>query len=113
MIAISAAEAFGPAMDAARSPERRVKVKLTTRTVRHTKAASNSLRNIKKCIVDNYNSERVTARRCRTIVMATSEFACLFCICSHYAQGHSSDRRSHSALGFSFGPWILPDSSLD
>src|SRR5882762_10617249 len=61
MIAISAAEAFGPAMDAARSPERRVKMKLTTRTVRHTKAASNSLRNINKCIVDNYDSEPVTA----------------------------------------------------
>jgi hypothetical protein len=29
-----------------------VKLELTTRTVRHTKAASNSLRNINKCIVD-------------------------------------------------------------
>src|ERR1700680_4669728 len=61
MIAISAALALGPAMDAARSPERRVKVKLTTRTVRHTKAASASLRKINDCIVDNYDGERVTA----------------------------------------------------
>src|SRR3979490_1744253 len=67
MIAMSAALAFGPAMDAARSPERRVKMKLTTRTVRHTKAASHSLRNINHFILDNYDSERVTARRCRTL----------------------------------------------
>src|ERR1700676_312297 len=61
MIAISAALAFGPAMDAARSPERRVKMKLTTRTVRHTKVASNSLRTINKDIVENYDSARVAA----------------------------------------------------
>src|SRR5216684_6050859 len=61
MIAISAALAFGPAMDAARSPERRVKMKLTTRTVKHTKAASNSLRTINKDIVENYDSARVAA----------------------------------------------------
>src|SRR6202022_2721843 len=61
MIAISAALAFGPPMDAARSPERRVKMKLTTRTVRHTKAASHSLRTINKTIADNYDSEPVTA----------------------------------------------------
>src|SRR4030081_1792239 len=67
MIAMSAALAFGPAMDAARSPERRVKMKLTTRTVRHTKAASHSLRNINHFILENYDSERVTARRCRTL----------------------------------------------
>src|SRR6266404_6362146 len=67
MIAMSAALAFGPAMDAARSPERRVKMKLTTRTVRHTKAASHSLRNTNHFILDNYDSERVTARRCRTL----------------------------------------------
>lgn len=54
-------------MDAARSPERRVKMKLTTRTVRHTKAASHSLRNTNHFILDNYDSERVTARRCRTL----------------------------------------------
>src|ERR1700688_3411544 len=61
MIATSAAEAFGPAIDAARSPERRVRMKLTTRTVRHTKAASHSLRTINKTITDNYDSEPVTA----------------------------------------------------
>src|SRR5260370_33238851 len=61
MIAISAALAFGPARDAARSPERRVKMKLTTRTVRHTRAASHSLRSINSDIADNYDSEPVTA----------------------------------------------------
>jgi hypothetical protein len=61
MIAISAALAFGPPMDAAKSPERRVKMKLTTRTVRHTKAASHSLRTINKTIADNYDSEPITA----------------------------------------------------
>jgi hypothetical protein len=49
-------------MDAARSPETRVKVKLTTRTVKHTKAASDSLRNKSNRIVENYDSERATAR---------------------------------------------------
>src|SRR5258708_29195458 len=62
MIAMSAALAFGPAIDAAKSPERRVKMKLTTRTVRHTKAASHSLRTINKIIVEDYDSARVTAR---------------------------------------------------
>src|ERR1700730_9800409 len=61
MMAISAALAFGPAMDAARSPERRVKMKLTTRTVRHTRAASHNLRTMNKTIADNYDSEPVTA----------------------------------------------------
>src|SRR5260370_24170003 len=61
MIATSAAVAFGPAIDAARSPERRVKMKLTTRTVRHTKAASHSLRTINKIIVEDYDSARVAA----------------------------------------------------
>jgi hypothetical protein len=36
-------------------------MKLTTRTVRHTKAASHSLRTINKTITDNYDSEPVTA----------------------------------------------------
>src|ERR1700737_2334921 len=68
MIAMSAAVAFGPAMDAARSPERRVNMKLTTRTVRHTRAANHSLRNRNKRIVDNYDGGRVTASsRCRTV----------------------------------------------
>src|SRR5258708_39025425 len=61
MIAISAALAFGPAIDAARSPERRVKMKLTTRTVRHNKAASHSLRTMNSDMVEDYDSERVTA----------------------------------------------------
>jgi hypothetical protein len=61
MIATSAAVAFGPAIDAARSPERRVKMKLTTRTVRHTKAASHSLRTINKIIVEDYDNARVAA----------------------------------------------------
>ena len=52
MIAISVAEAFGPAMDAARSPETRVRTKLTTRTVRHTEAASHSLRHINDSIIE-------------------------------------------------------------
>jgi hypothetical protein len=62
MIAMSAALAFGPAIDAARSPERRVKMKLTTRTVKHTEAASHSLRTINKAIVEDYDSARVAAR---------------------------------------------------
>ena len=61
MIAMSAALAFGPAIDAAKSPERRVKMKLTTRTVRHTKAASHSLRTINKIIVEDYDNARVAA----------------------------------------------------
>jgi hypothetical protein len=36
-------------------------MKLTTRTVRHTKVASNSLRTINKDIVENYDSARVAA----------------------------------------------------
>jgi hypothetical protein len=36
-------------------------MKLTTSTVRHTKAASHSLRTINKTITDNYDSEPVTA----------------------------------------------------
>src|SRR5258708_14055321 len=61
MIAISSALAFGPPMDAARSPERRVRMKLTTRTVRHTRAATHSLRTINKDIADNYDSQLTTA----------------------------------------------------
>jgi hypothetical protein len=53
---------LGPAMDAARSPESRVKVKLMTRTVRHTKAASNRLRIRYKCIGDNYDGEAGTCK---------------------------------------------------
>src|ERR1700692_879321 len=55
MIAISAAVALGPAMDTARSPESRVKVKLMTRTVRQTKAASNILRTRNKRIRNSYH----------------------------------------------------------
>src|ERR1700686_226274 len=61
MIATSAALAFGPAIDAARSRERRVRTKLTTSTVRHTRAASHNLRTINKTIADNYDSKPVTA----------------------------------------------------
>jgi hypothetical protein len=38
-----------------------VSMKLTTRTVRHTKAASHSLRTINKTFADNYDSEPITA----------------------------------------------------
>ena len=44
MISISAAVAFGPAIEMARSPDKRVSTKLTTSTVRHTSAARHSLR---------------------------------------------------------------------
>src|SRR5229473_3294968 len=44
-------------MDAARSPESRVRTKLTTRTVRPTSAASHSLRNRNDSIVGNYENE--------------------------------------------------------
>src|SRR6267378_6009407 len=40
--------------------------KLTTRTVRHSRTASHSLRKMNDRIVDNYDSEPITARRCRT-----------------------------------------------
>jgi hypothetical protein len=43
---------LGPAMDAARSPESRVKMKLTTRTVRHTRAVKNSRRNTNNSIAE-------------------------------------------------------------
>jgi hypothetical protein len=36
-------------------------MKLTTRTVRHTKAASHSLRTINKIIVEDYDNARVAA----------------------------------------------------
>jgi hypothetical protein len=36
-------------------------MKLTTRTVRHTRAATHSLRTINKDIADNYDSELITA----------------------------------------------------
>src|ERR1700756_2369827 len=61
MIATSAALAFGPAIDAARSPERRVRTKLTTRTVRHTRAASHNRRTMNKTMSENYDSGPVTA----------------------------------------------------
>jgi hypothetical protein len=61
MMAISLALAFGPAIDAARSPDSRVKVKLTTRTVRHTRAASHSLRSMNSDMIEDYDSTRVTA----------------------------------------------------
>jgi len=60
MIAISAAEAFGLRWT---RPDRRkaCQDEADDQNGWHTKAASNSLRNINKCIVDNYDSEPVTA----------------------------------------------------
>src|SRR5450755_951128 len=80
---MSAALAFGPAIDAAKSPERRVKMKLTTRTVRHTKAASHSLRTINKIIFEDYDSARVAASAdIEPLATATSTSANVFCICA-------------------------------
>src|SRR5882724_13272953 len=68
MIAISAADAFWPAMDAARSPDSLVRTKLTTRTVRPTSAAKHSLRNMNNSIVGSYENEAGRApSRCSVI----------------------------------------------
>src|SRR5450759_3682877 len=108
MIAISAAVAFGPAIDAARSPERRVKMKLTTRTVKQTKAASHSLRNINDCIVDNYDGERVTASStCRRIGMATSNLP----VSSAYARNMLA--KSPAPAGWTNGNLNTPVDFLD
>ena len=56
-----AALALGPAIDAARSPERRVKTKLTTSTVKHTAAASHALRTMNNAMGENYDSELNTS----------------------------------------------------
>src|ERR1700682_4903702 len=99
MIAISAALALGPAMDAARSPERRVKVKLTTRTVRHTRAASANLRKINDCIADTYDGEGVTASSRQNHCNGDTETACLYCICSQHARQYAQAFGSDLAFG--------------
>jgi hypothetical protein len=63
IIATSAAVTLGPATDAARSPESRVKVKLMTRTVRQINAAMKAPWTRNKRIRDHFDGRRGPGKR--------------------------------------------------